>query len=98
MNFSSTLGIMLLALILLFGLFYWCRFLFKKLFPNFKYALKYRFFRFKKKQLIVDVMNEFTEQGIEGDKVYSQLLCNGIKPKKAKEMIYIQTLLKGGKK
>lgn len=98
MNFWNTLGIMLLALALTFGLFYWINLMFKKLFPNFKNALKYRIFRFKKNQDMVDIVEEFTRNKIEGDKAYKILLCNGIRPKKAKEMIYIQTLLKGGAK
>ena len=47
MNFWNTLGIMLLALALAFGVFYWINLMFKKLFPNFKNALKYKVFRFK---------------------------------------------------
>lgn len=98
MSFWSTLGIMVLSIVLTLGFFYWCKHFFNKLFPNFKYALKYRIFKFKKKQRVVEVMQELAKNNVKGNEAYKTLLCNNIKPKKAKEMIYIQTLMKGGEK
>lgn len=94
--FIQRLGIAMLVMVLLFGFIYWVRHFFKR--TQLGLALKYKVFRSKKNPQVVEVMEELTKQGFKGEDAYKELLCNQIKPKMAREMIYVQELLKGGKK
>ena len=89
-EFFKVLGTMMLMVGMAFGVTYWIRFLFKKIFPNFRYSIKYKFLRMKHKQADVEMLMEYLDDDVAVLDLEKSLLLSGrATPKKAKELIYV---------
>jgi len=99
--FVKALGVTVLFLALMGGLFYWVLVLLHKKYPNMKYWMKYKLFRKKFNEEDVKMLLEDAEQGIDDKELLQALiLSNKVTPERSKELLYIygeiKTKLKGG--
>jgi len=76
------------------GFIYWMIFFFRKVWPDFRYDLKYKVFRKKYNEKEVARLWDYLQADLSKDDVYKFLLTNGIDNKRAKELKYIYKQMK----
>lgn len=100
MTFWKILLIMIILVGMIASVFYWISFFIKKL--NLKYWFKYKLFKRKYNEKVVEMLMEYLKKKISNNDLVKSLLINRIaKPKEVRELLYIYQELKkskGGKK
>ena len=95
--FMRALGVMIIVVLIVSGLFYWLSVLFRKIAPNFKYHIKYKVLKKKFDEVAVDGLKEQIEKGITEKDLYKDILLSGGSIPQAKELVYIFNQLKNQK-
>lgn len=93
-TFFKGLGIAIVIVLLVAGLFYWIFVIFKKVTPNLKFWLKYKLLKTKYNEQDVERLLDYHQAGLTTAKVKAFLLINGIDLKKADELCYIYNQIK----
>ena len=84
------------------GFLYFIYMIFKRLFPNLRWAIKYKMFKKNYKEEDIELCMDLQEKGLDEIGMKKYLLLKVQNPKKVKELLYINkqilNVLKGGQK
>jgi len=94
--FFNGVGISVLLLIILIGIFSWLLIVYRWLNKKYKYPVKYKLFKKKFPIKVTESLQEHLDQNTSDLELRKSLLLGGFTPNQAQEIIYIYNEMKGG--
>jgi hypothetical protein len=97
--FFTAFGVFSLIILFTAGVIYWLVFLFRKIFPNLKYQIKYNLLKKKYDENMIKTLLDYDQEGLSDYQVKVDLLKKGFPIKIVIEYCYIYEKMKqkGGK-
>ncbi len=88
--FFKWLGLTTLSLSLILGAGYWIRVIINKIFPDWKFWLKYKLLKRKFNEDVMTFLSEDLENGVDAEEMFKTILMGGYAtPNQAGELRYI---------